>query len=212
MIRPAAFHSRCLNKGQTNYTTTDKQLLAIVDSLRHFRGKLQGYRVMVLTDHKLLVTFMTTWQDKQMNIRWQQLMSEFDMTIKYIEGKENFTPDTLSRAGTYKGSASPSSPDLSSSLNHTSILPSPVVVTHILISHQHLLPLQTNINYLNSIPPKRTMSGMAGKLVHPPSSATRPYHRPQSLNSTSSSSSTGLEDIFQHERNRRHQELQQRTA
>jgi len=66
VIRPAAFHSRCLNKGQTNYTTTDKELLAIVDSLRHFRGELQGHKVIVLTDHKPLVTFMTTWQDKQM--------------------------------------------------------------------------------------------------------------------------------------------------
>jgi len=78
---------------------------------------------------------------------------------------------------------------------------------------------------------RRTISGMAGKPVYPPSSATRPYHRPQSPNSTSSSSSTGLGDIFQQERyvnepdsdysnlknnnmqrNRRHQELQQRTA
>jgi len=70
VIRPAALHSRCLNRGQTNYTTTDKELLAIVDFLRHFRGELQGHKVIVLTDHKLLVIFMTTWQDKQMKIRW----------------------------------------------------------------------------------------------------------------------------------------------
>jgi len=69
VIRPAAFHSRCLNKDQTNYITTDKELLAIVDSLRHFRGELQGYKVIVLTDHQPQVTFMTTWQDKQMKIR-----------------------------------------------------------------------------------------------------------------------------------------------
>jgi len=107
VIRLAAFHSRCLNKSQTNYTTTDKELLAIVDSLRHFRGELQGHKVIILTDHKSLVTFITTWQDKQIKIRWQQLMSEFDITIEHIEGKENFIADTLSRAGTYKGSASP---------------------------------------------------------------------------------------------------------
>jgi len=60
VIRPAAFHSRCLNKGQTNYTTSDKELLAIVNSLRHFRGERQGHKVIVLTDHKPLVTFMAT--------------------------------------------------------------------------------------------------------------------------------------------------------
>jgi len=81
------------------------------------------------------------------------------------------------------------------------------------------------------MPPRRTMSEMTGKPVYPPSSATRPYQRPQSPNSASSSSSTGLRDIFQQERyaiepdsdysdvknnnmqrDRRYQELQQRTA
>jgi len=196
VIRPAAFHSKCLTKGQTNYTTTDKELLAIVDSLRHFRGELQINKVIVLTDHKPLVTFMTTWQDKQMKIRWQQVMSEFDITIEYIEGKENFIANTLSRARTYKGSASPSSSDLSSTLNHTPILPPPVTVNHIFISHPHLQPPPTNTKYPTSMPPRRTMSGMAGKPVYPPSSETRPYHRPQTPNSASSSSSTGLGDIF----------------
>jgi len=60
VIRLAAFHSRYLNKGQTNYTTTEKELLAIVDSLKDFRGELQGHKVIVLTDHKSLITFMTT--------------------------------------------------------------------------------------------------------------------------------------------------------
>jgi len=166
-----------------------------------------------------------------MKIRWQQVISEFDITIEHIEGKENFIADTLSRAGTYKGSASLSSSDLSSSPNHTSILPPPVVVNHILISHPYLLPPPTNTNYPTSMLLRRTMSGMAGKPVYPPSSATRPYHRPQSPNSTSSSSSTGLGDIFQQERyanepdsdysdlkhnnmprDRRHQELQQSTT
>jgi len=62
------------------------------------------------------------------------------------------------------------------------------------------------------MPPRRTMSRMAGKLVYPLSSATRPYHRLQSSNSASTSSSTGLGDILQQERDRRHLELQQRTT
>jgi len=195
--RLAAFYSRCLNKGQTNYTTTDKELLAIVDSLRHFKGELQGYKVIVLTNHKPIVTFMTIWQYKQMKIKWQQVMGEFDITIEYIEGKENFIPDTPSRAGTYKGHASPSSSNHSSAPTDTPTLPAAVVVNHILISHPHLLLPPTNTNYPTSMSPRRTMSGMGGKPVYPPSSATRPYHRPQSPKSASSSSSTGLGDIFQ---------------
>jgi len=123
-------------------------------------------------------------------------MSKFDITIEYIEGKKNFIADILSRAGTYKGPASPSSSDLSFSPNHTPILPSPVVVNYIFISYLHLLPPPTNINHPNSMPPRRTMSKMTGKPVYPPSSATRPYHMPQFPNSASSSSTTKLEDIF----------------
>ena len=100
---------------------------------------------------------MTTWQDKQMKIRWQQIISEFDITIENIEGKENFIADTLSRAGTYKGSASPASSDLSSLPNHTHTLPPPVVVHHIFISHPHLRPPPTNTNHSNSMPPRRTI-------------------------------------------------------
>jgi len=143
---------------------------------------------------------MTTWQDKQMNIRWQQTMSEFDITIQHIEGKENFIADTLSRAGTYQGSASSSSSDLSSSPNHTHTLPAPVVVNHLFILQPHLLLPPTNYNHPNSMPLRRTMSGMPKKPVYPPSSTTRPNYRPQSPNSASSSSSTRLGDIFQQER------------
>jgi len=162
-----------------------------------------------------------------MKIRWQQVMSEFDITIEHIEGKENFIAYTVSKVGTYKGSASPSSSDLSSSPNHTPTLPPQVVVNHILISHSHLLPPTTNTNYSTSMPTRRTMSGMAGKPVYPLSSATRPYKSPPSSNSASSGSSTWLGDILQQERyanepdsdysdlknnnmqrDRRHQELQ----
>jgi len=86
--------------------------------------------------------------------------------IEHIEGKENFIADTLSKGGTYKGSASPSSSDLSISQNHTLTLSPPVVGNHIFISHLHLLPPPTNINYHNSMPPRRTMSRMPGNPVH----------------------------------------------
>jgi len=158
-------------------------------------------------------------------------MSEFDINIEYIEGKENFIADTLSRAGTYKGSTSFSSSNLPSAPNHTPALPPPVVVNYIVISHPHLLLPPTNTNYLTSMPPRRTRSGMPVKLVYLSSSATRPYHRLQCPNSAPSSSSTGVGDFFQQkryanewlsdysdlknnniQRDRRHQKLQQRTA
>ena len=38
MIRPARFHSKKFNNVQMNYGITKKELLAIVDSVRHFRS------------------------------------------------------------------------------------------------------------------------------------------------------------------------------
>jgi len=55
--RPAAFHSRKFNSVQVNYSTFDKELLAIVDALEHFRPVLSGCRFTILTDHKPLVAF-----------------------------------------------------------------------------------------------------------------------------------------------------------
>jgi len=80
-------------------------------------------------------------------------MSEFDITIEYIEGEENFPTDTLRRAGTYKGSTSPSSSDLSCLPNYSHTLPPPVVVNQIFISHPHLVPPPININHPKSMPP-----------------------------------------------------------
>ena len=83
-----------------NYGITKKELLAIVDSGRHFRGVLQGHPVTILTDHQVLVNFMNTLQTNQMMIRWQESLSQLDITIEHIDGKQNMIADALSR--TYK--------------------------------------------------------------------------------------------------------------
>ena len=98
VIRPAGFHSGKLNPGQVNYTTTDKELLAIVDSLRHFQDELQGHKITIRTDHQALVSFMKNIQTNQMKRRWQEFMSQFDITLEHIKGENNAIADFLSRA------------------------------------------------------------------------------------------------------------------
>ena len=53
--RPLAFFSRKLSDTQKRYNTTEKKLLAIVETLKEFKGMLWGQCIVVYTDHKNLI-------------------------------------------------------------------------------------------------------------------------------------------------------------
>ena len=86
IIRPVRFHSKKFHNAQMNYGITKKELLAIVDSVRHFRGVLQGHPVTILTDHQPLVGFISSLQTNQMMIRWQESLCQLDITIEHKDG------------------------------------------------------------------------------------------------------------------------------
>ena len=49
-----AYHSRKLNSAEVNYSVTDKESLAVVDSLHHFRYLIFGHSVTVYKDHQVV--------------------------------------------------------------------------------------------------------------------------------------------------------------
>ena len=92
--RPIAFFSRKLNSAQRNYTTTERELLSIFETLKEYRNILLRHEIHVYTDHQNLLYENT---DSGRVQRWKILMEEFGATLKYIKGEENTVADALSR-------------------------------------------------------------------------------------------------------------------
>jgi len=92
--KPIAFYSRKLNPAQTRYTTTKRELLSIVQTLKEYRNILLGQGIELFTDHKNLVY-------KHFNtervMRWQLLLEEFGPKLTYVKGSNNMVADALSR-------------------------------------------------------------------------------------------------------------------
>ena len=95
------FVSKKFSDVQTRWSTTEKELYAIVYSILKLRAMLGGRFFTVRTDHKTL-TYWHSENDTPKVIRWKERLTEFDFNVLHIEGEVNCVADALSRlcAGT----------------------------------------------------------------------------------------------------------------
>ncbi len=96
---PLGFFSKKLDPAQTRYSAYDRELLACVSGIRHFRFMLEGRRFTLYTDHKPLTFALTKaavpWTARQ--CRHLSYISEFTNDIRHVAGTDNVVADTMSR-------------------------------------------------------------------------------------------------------------------
>ena len=85
-----------MSKPQRNYTTTEKELLAIVECLKKSLGIILGYEINVFLDHKNLV-YAATLSESQRVVLWRLIIKEFGPNIQHITRFGNIVSETLSR-------------------------------------------------------------------------------------------------------------------
>lgn len=88
--------SRHLTAAKKKYSTTEKEALAIVLALEHFRMYRYG-QFFVATDHQPLKWLMTIKYPQQRVAPWIVRLSEYSFFIEYRPGKVNAHADALSR-------------------------------------------------------------------------------------------------------------------
>jgi hypothetical protein len=95
--RPVAYASRTLNSAELNYSTVEKECLALVWACKHFRPYLLGRKFQIFTDHKALQWIFNVKDSSSRLLRWKLSLEEFEYEVKYKPGKQNANADGLSR-------------------------------------------------------------------------------------------------------------------
>ncbi|CEP13212.1 hypothetical protein [Parasitella parasitica] len=99
VAHPVAFFSRKLLPAEQNYQVYDKELSAIIAAFKHWRPYLEfsSEPTIVLTDHKNLEYFTTTRNLSRRQVRWSEILADYNFVIQYRPGKQNGAADALSR-------------------------------------------------------------------------------------------------------------------
>ncbi|GJS35968.1 reverse transcriptase domain-containing protein [Tanacetum coccineum] len=96
-FRPIHYASKTMNEAESHYTTTEKEMLAVVYAFEKFRSYLILNKSIVYTDHSALKYLFAKKDSKARLLRWVLLLQEFTFKVIDTKGAENLTADHLSR-------------------------------------------------------------------------------------------------------------------
>ncbi|CAB0040663.1 unnamed protein product [Trichogramma brassicae] len=94
---PIVYISRVLNAAERNYSTTERECLAVVWAIKKFRPYLEGYEFTVVTDHAALKSLQTAKEPAGRLARWALELQNWSFKIEHRKGVHMKIPDFLSR-------------------------------------------------------------------------------------------------------------------
>ena len=126
---PICYGGRALRNNELKWHITDKEGLALVEGIQHFRHYLANTKFTVFTDN-VSVKYLQNIKDCQGRLgRWSLLLQGYTFEIKHKPGSKNFTADYLSRQ-TYTDTKS-SSPQSSDLADHIGSIQTPKEFTEV---------------------------------------------------------------------------------
>nr|GFA90576.1 reverse transcriptase domain-containing protein [Tanacetum cinerariifolium] len=96
-FRPIHYASKTLTDAESNYTTTEKEMLAVVYAFEKFRSYLIMNKCIVHTDHSALKYLFAKKDAKARLLHWVLLLQEFDFDVIDTKGAENLAAVHLSQ-------------------------------------------------------------------------------------------------------------------
>ncbi|GFX47812.1 transposon Tf2-6 polyprotein [Trichonephila clavipes] len=94
---PIEYASRLLSSSERNYSTTEREALAVVWALEKFRGYVEGQTIRLSSDHQPLKWLLSLKSPTGRLARLARQIQSYNLTIDYIPGRSNFIADLLSR-------------------------------------------------------------------------------------------------------------------
>ena len=91
------YAGRKLLPAEKNYSVTEREALALVAGIRHFRSYLYGVHFKVFTDHSAVRWLMQLKEPSGRLARWALLLQQYDFVIIHRAGHSNGNADALSR-------------------------------------------------------------------------------------------------------------------
>nr|GEW99163.1 reverse transcriptase domain-containing protein [Tanacetum cinerariifolium] len=96
-FQPIHYASKTMTEAQIQYTTTEKEMLAVVYAFEKFWSYIVLSKSIVYTDHSALKYLLNKQDAKPRLLQWVLLLQEFNITILDKKGSENLADDHLSR-------------------------------------------------------------------------------------------------------------------